>query len=203
MLDGRNSCNGRLEPARTVMTESPSTAARQPLLSRSRSVVAEGVIAGFIGATTVAIWFLIVDVIRGRPFLVPAALGHGLRHALGMTGVDGFATNVISYTFVHYAAFLVVGILAALILRRSDSHPAVLAGAFLLFVVFEVGFLVLTTALPESRALGLPSWTLVSIANVLAAITMGGYLWRAHPRLRGNLDRALGGRDAVQDQPVR
>lgn len=68
-----------------------------------------------------------------------------------------------------------------------------LAGGFLLFVVLELGFLVLTTALPASRAIGLPSWLLVSIANLVAAAAMGAYLWRAHPLVAGQLDRALGG----------
>lgn len=166
--------------------------------TRPRSVFFEGVIAGFIGATTVALWFLIVDALRGRAFLVPAALGHGLRHALGVAGaVDSFATNVVMYTLVHYIAFFVAGIFAALILRRSATQPAILAGAFLLFVVFEVGFFVLTTVLPESRALGLPSWALVSVANLLAAGAMGVYLWRAHPRLGAALDRVLSGREGV------
>ena len=165
--------------------------------TRPRSVFLEGVIAGFIGATTVALWFLIVDALRGRAFLVPASLGHGLRHALGIAGADSFAANVVMYTVVHYIAFFVAGVFAALILRRSATQPAILAGAFLLFVVFEAGFFVLTTVLPESRALGLPSWALVSVANLLAAGAMGVYLWRTHPRLGAELDRVLSGRDGV------
>lgn len=172
---------------------SPSLNATAP--ARTRSVLMEGVIAGFIGATTVAVWFLIVDAIRGRAFLVPAALGHGFRHAIGVAGADSFAANVVIYTFVHYGAFFAAGILAAAILRRSETQPAILAGAFLLFVIFEVGFLVLTAILPESRALGLPSWALVSVGNVLAAAAMGTYLWRAHPNLGRQLDSVLGGRD--------
>lgn len=97
---------------------------------------------------------------------------------------------------MHYLAFFLLGIFAAAVLRRSTTQPAVLAGAFLLFVAFEVGFLVLSTVLPASRALGLPSWALVSVANLLAAITMGVYLWRANPGLGSNVDRALSGRDA-------
>lgn len=166
-----------------------------PVTAPARSVLPQGIIAGFIGATTVAIWFLVIDALRGRAFLVPAALGHGLRHAMGIAGSDSFADNVVVYTVVHYAAFSLVGIVAATILRRSATQPAVLAGAFLLFVVFEVGFLILSTALPASRTLGLPSWALVSVANLLAAVAMGVYLWRAHPGLGASLDRVLSGND--------
>lgn len=164
---------------------------------RSRSVFMDGVIAGFLGATSGALWFLIVDLIRGRAFLVPAALGHGLLHATGLARLDSFTTNVLAYTAFHYAAFFVIGVIAALILRRAETHPSVLAGAFLLFVVFELGFLVLTAILPQSRALGLPSWLLVSVGNIIAAISMGAYLWRSYPMVTRHLDRALSGRDAI------
>lgn len=165
---------------------------------RSRSVVMEGMVAGVIGATSVALWFLIVDLIRGRAFLVPAALGHGLLHATGLAGTDSFATNVLAYTAFHYAAFLLVGVVAALILRRADTQPSVLAGAFLLFIVFEVGFFVLTAIIPRPPGFGLPSWLLISIGNIIAAVTMGAYLWRSHPLLTRHLDRALSGRDGTE-----
>src|SRR6266699_2506500 len=38
-------------------------------------ILREGFIAGLIGAAAVALWFLIVDVIAGRPFFTPAMLG--------------------------------------------------------------------------------------------------------------------------------
>ena len=40
-----------------------------------RQVLHEGFIAGLIGAAAVALWFLVVDVIAGRPFFTPAMLG--------------------------------------------------------------------------------------------------------------------------------
>src|SRR5205823_1851736 len=38
-------------------------------------ILREGFIAGLIGAGAVALWFLIVDIIAGRPFFTPAMLG--------------------------------------------------------------------------------------------------------------------------------
>ena len=38
-------------------------------------ILREGFIAGLIGAGAVALWFLIVDMIAGRPFFTPAMLG--------------------------------------------------------------------------------------------------------------------------------
>ena len=37
--------------------------------------VREGIIAGLIGAVVVAVWFLIYDAARGRPFRTPRCSG--------------------------------------------------------------------------------------------------------------------------------
>src|SRR3990170_227162 len=41
-------------------------------------VYVEGIIAGLIGAATIAIWFLILDVLDGRPLHTPTVLGTAL-----------------------------------------------------------------------------------------------------------------------------
>jgi TRAP-type C4-dicarboxylate transport system permease small subunit len=70
----------------------------------------------------------------------------------------------------------------------------VIAGAFILFVVFEAGFYVITSLLAQSQTLGLPSWYMVVAGNLIASLVMGMYLWRAYPRLRSDIDAALSGR---------
>ncbi|HEV8144266.1 MAG TPA: hypothetical protein VGQ77_15500, partial [Methylomirabilota bacterium] len=58
-------------------------------MPNQRSVLREGTIAGLLGAATVAIWFLIFDVLRGKPFLTPALLGSAVFHGLrDPTGID-------------------------------------------------------------------------------------------------------------------
>ena len=47
------------------------------------SIVREGLIAGFLGATAVAVWFFVVDLIGGRPLFTPNALGVGLLSVFG------------------------------------------------------------------------------------------------------------------------
>ena len=42
---------------------------------RLTRVLREGFWAGCIGAAAVAVWFLIVDTVNGRPFFTPAMLG--------------------------------------------------------------------------------------------------------------------------------
>lgn len=182
-------------------TGSTSTQVTTGTRERSRSVVSEGLMAGFLGATSVALWFLVIDFGRGRPLLMPAALGHALLHATGLARNEGMAAHVLAYTVFHYFAFLAVGVVAALVLRQAEREPSLLAGAFLLFAVFEVGFYLLTAIIAESPSLGLSAWYLVAGGNLLAAIVMGIYLWRAHPRLGSQLDHALSGREPQDATP--
>ena len=162
---------------------------------RSHSVAREGVVAGILGASVVALWFLVIDVVRGRPLGTPAALGHAILHAIGLARSERMIAHVAAYTVFHYAGFILVGCVAALVLRRAESQPSLLAGAFLLFAVFELGFYFLTALIAEATSLGMAAWYLVAGGNLLAAIVMGVYLWRAHPGLGTRLDHALSGRE--------
>ena len=62
-------------------TERPSQAEESSQASRDVTrLYQEGLIAGLVGAATVAIWFLIIDTIQGRPLYTPAVLGAALFH---------------------------------------------------------------------------------------------------------------------------
>ena len=165
------------------------------MVSQQHSVFREGVVSGFLGATAVAIWFFIIDLIRGDPLLVPAGLGHGVLHALGITGLQGRLPLVMIYTILHYAAFIVVGWIASAVLHRGDRHPSVLVGALLLLVVFEVAFFALSSIIARVSTLGTPGWLLVSMGNLIAAAVMGTYLWRAHRTAMAGAGRSLRGDD--------
>src|SRR6266516_1113497 len=77
-------------------------------------ILREGFIAGCIGAAAVAVWFLVVDTLNGRPFFTPAMLGSAV-----FWGVHDPArviiqySNIIGYTMIHVSAFVVVGCIAA------------------------------------------------------------------------------------------
>jgi hypothetical protein len=162
-------------------------------MPRQHGVLREGLIAGFLGASSVALWFLIVDSMSGRPFYTPAVLGSGLLGILGPAGAEGMATHVVVYTIFHYAAFCAVGMLLTFVIHHAEVEPGVLAGLLILFVAFETGFYGLTALLSQSELLGDLAWYQIAAGNLLASIAMGVYLWRGHPALRGAFDRALGG----------
>lgn len=159
------------------------------------TIAREGIIAGALGATAVALWFLGIDLAYGQPFATPATLGRGLLRVFGPPGSEGRITFVVAYTVFHYAAFAVAGLLVSVIVHWAEREPTVLAGALILFVAFEIGFYGLSAALRESPFLGVLGWVQVATGNLVAAVVMGAYMWRAHPELRAELSYALEGRE--------
>lgn len=147
----------------------------------SHSPTREGTLAGIIGATSVALWFLMVDSIAGRPFFTPAILGASLFDLLGGEfGGRGLATHVAAYTVIHFAAFIIIGIIAASLMNVLDRKPSLLVGFAALFFVFEVCVFGVVALLSRSPLFGTIAWYQLGAANLLAAFLMGRYLWRAH-----------------------
>lgn len=157
------------------------------------ATVREGIIAGLLGATSIAIWFLIVDTVGGRPFYTPSVLGIGLLSVFGPRGDEGMVAQVIAYTIFHYGIFLGIGMLVSYVVHRAEKDDTVLAVALILFVALEVGFYGLVAVLSQSRQLGNLAWYQVLAGNLIAALTMGTYIWRTHPELRRELQHALVG----------
>lgn len=168
-----------------------------------KAIIREGVLAGVIGATSVVLWFLLIDLTAGQPLRTPALLGRaafGVSGELGRAYFDLFGDPqvgasdlpfVIGYTGFHYFAFILAGLLVSVIVQWAEEEPTVLAGALILFVVFEVAFHGLLTAFRAFPVLGVLAWQNVAIGNLVAAVAMGAYMWRTHPALGDELRYAL------------
>jgi len=145
-----------------------------------RHTIVEGVIGGTIGAVTVAVWFLCIDVSMGQPFRTPGLLGatvfEGLRDpaALHIT-----ARLVLEYTVFHWLVFVAFGLVTAGLLAAADRDARLLFVVFLLFCCFEVFALGLISILAERLFEVLAWWTLV-MANLLAGLVMLGFFFRRH-----------------------
>ena len=165
-------------------------------MAERHNSVREGVYAGIIGATAIVVWFAIIDIVSGQPFHTPSILGAGLISVLGKPPMmpDTVMFHVFIYTVFHYVAFALVGILMAVIVHQSARTPAVLAGALIGFVAFQLGAIGITTLFTETR-LGGMAWYQIFLANLLATALMFWFMWRRHPGLGGDLDRALTGTD--------
>ena len=165
-------------------------------MAERHNTVREGVLAGIIGATSIVVWFAIIDILGAHPFHTPDILGAGLISVLGKPPMmpDTLVFRVFIYTVFHYVAFAIVGIIIAKIVHQSARTPAILAGFLIAFVAFELGAIGLTTLFTEST-LGGMAWYQIFLANLLAAALMFWFMWRRHPALRGDIDRALTGTD--------
>ena len=146
----------------------------------------EGIIAGTLGAATIALWFLILDLLAGRPLYTPNVLGMALFKGSGglvPPAHVGISLGIVAaFTAVHWLVFALIGGLASRLLGLAEHNPNLGFGVLLLFVLFEGGFVsaAMLFAEPVLQAL---AWQSVLIGNLLAALAMGGYLWRRHPHL--------------------
>jgi hypothetical protein len=175
----------RIAAARRLETTPMDSAERVPW-------VAYGLSAGALGASCVALFFLLVDAVMGRPFWTPHALGAVLfRGEVPSVYAAPEPLLVIAYTAVHVAVFVGFATPAAFfVLARMPSTRgrggAVLV-ALALFVAFEVVFLSLAQLFAPALT-GMLTAGRVATANALAAAAMTGLLYagahRRRPRRR-------------------
>jgi len=149
-----------------------------------RPIVREGLVTGLIGAGSVAVWFLIVDSIAGKPLFTPSAIGSVMFFRIHNPQELVISLQAVGlYTIVHFLAFAVVGVIASVLVAETARTPHLVWLLVEFFVVLEFGFYGVVAILfaPLLAAL---AWVSVAVGNLIAAVTMGYYLWRVRPELR-------------------
>ncbi len=141
-------------------------------------ILAPGLMTGLVGAATVAMWFLAVDLFAGSPFRTPTLLGSAL--VLGAESPEEAQLNgavIIGYSLLHLVIFAGVGIAFVWLTHRIRSTPdfAVRALGALLFL--EALFLG-TAGMASDWVVDELGWVMVLVANMLAVAGMGGWIWR-------------------------
>jgi hypothetical protein len=157
------------------------------LLTTLGGVIREGMVAGLIGAGTVAVWFLIFDTITRRPLRTPGLLGTALFE--GLTDPRALQVSsgaVLGYTLLHVLAFAAFGILCAVLISASEREPSLLWAFLVLFACFQALFLALAGLLGQSMVDALVWWATLA-GNVLASIGMLAYFSMGHRALRRTL----------------
>lgn len=172
----------------TVQMHAPTSVGTPypPALDVSR-LYREGMVAGVLGAAGVAVWFLLLDALAGRPLWTPTVIGTALFRQ--GAGLDAPATLPVSlemvwmFTWVHGLVFAALGGIAARLLGHVERHPSSGFGVLLLFVFFQFAFIAAATvfAAPVLRALS--AWSIL-VGNLIAAAAMTAYLRHRHPDLR-------------------
>lgn len=160
-------------------------------MDEANRVPREGIAAGLIGATAVAAWFFIIDLIQGKLLATPVMLGTSLGSLFLGGDTPGQAGAFLGYTLFHYAAFVLVGIGFSWVVNGAEKVPSVAIGLLALLAVFEVWWVGGTYLL--SRGFGDLTWFQVFLANIIGAATMTFYLWRQHPKLATRVDAVLAG----------
>jgi hypothetical protein len=157
------------------------------MAERSHSIGAEGTDVGIIGGLAVAIWFLVLDTIAGRPLMTPSLLGQVV--LMGESNPDTSTVvfgAVLLYTAFHFLIFALLGMGLVALVHWGTENPIVRYALLPVFLAFEVIFYGLLEVLSERTGELFPFWAVVS-ANTLAAVSMGLYLWIRHPAFRRSI----------------
>ena len=161
-------------------------ASPQARASKVFTLSQEGIMAGTWGAATIILWFLLLDVLAGHPLYTPNALGTALFQGGGGRVPPAHLKLslgiVVAFTVLHWLAFVLTGALASWLLARAEHNPNLGFGVLLFFVLLTGGFVggAMMFAEPVLHAL---AWQSVLIGNLVAAVAMGGYLWRWHAHM--------------------
>jgi hypothetical protein len=155
---------------------------------RSHKIGAEGTDVGIIGGLAVAIWFLVLDSIAGRPLHTPSMLGQVvlMGESAPDTGNIVFGA-ILLYTAFHFVVFALLGMGLVALVHWGTENPVVRYALLPVFLAFEVMVYGLLEVLSEGTGELFPFWAVVS-ANTLAAVSMGLYLWIRHPRFRRSIE---------------
>jgi hypothetical protein len=153
------------------------------------NLLREGVITGSLGAATVAAWFLLTDVVQGRPLTTPSVLGQVVLFNIANPSVSpAEAGPVAAYTLLHFGVFVFFGIGVTQLVHLCMRTPLARFALMLVAVVFELFFLGVTYTLFAGTRYLFPWWSVLA-ANTLALLAMGSYLLGRHPVLRRQFSR--------------
>ncbi|HYT03385.1 MAG TPA: hypothetical protein VEM13_00730 [Gemmatimonadales bacterium] len=137
--------------------------------------IVNGVVAGMLAGLVVALWFLVVDVVAGRPFHTPAALASALS---GRDVTTPTFRLVAAYTVVHFAVFALLGVAMAGAIAALRVSPRLLLGVPFGIVAQELIFYAGLLLSGTPRVAVVP-WPHVVAANVLSGFALMAYLHRA------------------------
>ncbi|MCE2421694.1 MAG: hypothetical protein J4G03_00010 [Gemmatimonadetes bacterium] len=153
----------------------------------AHDVTRSGIYTGLIGAGVLAVWFLIVDSVTGRPLYTPSALA-----AVLFFGADGAADVVVGlqpvlvYSVAHVLLFMLFGVILSGLTEQVSRFPPLIFGLFILFAVAAV-FFVAVVAILGNWVLEQLAWWSILCGNVLSAGAMMVFLKRYYPGLASQL----------------
>lgn len=164
------------------MDRPQSPVARKPRIGFAE-IVGDGVAAGLIGASAVALWFLVIDAALREPLFTPSLVASAL--LLGEPAAAEHAVDlsmVAAFSALHSLAFIVFGVIVSWLVDQFERTPDLPLIAIGIFLALEGGFVAATKLVVPDVAEVIGHGFIVA-GNVFAAIGMGLYLrdWQRHP----------------------
>jgi hypothetical protein len=151
------------------------------------SNIREGLAVGLVGALLVAIWYFAVDIGRGEMFYTPNVLGQVFAQGDTTPSLRRITTGaVVQYSLLHFGWFILFGIALTALTHLATRNASMRMGVWLFLVIglaFWLGISYTLYRLTDER---FPGWTFL-IGSLVGFGSMGLYLWRRHPALRGSV----------------
>ncbi len=170
------------------MEDTISTQPIKPLFD-----IKDGISAGLLGASVVALFFIFTNVLAGHPPLqTPAVLG-----ALVFEGPDALSNgiggtwgHIAGYSALHFGAFIVLGLGMKALANFIAKIPAMGGFAILMLAIVEIPIIVLALTVGAKLALTLHVVEILA-ANILATVTMVGYFFARSEILHMTFSKGL------------
>ncbi len=164
----------------------PDTAhAGEPHSTPAADLLYDAFYGGALGACAIALFFLVVDVMQGRPLFTPAMIGTVLfTSASPLTVTETRLDMVAYYTLVHFAVFGALAAGISVMCRRwalVEGHPIVIVGV--VFTVLTAALIVADLTLMRGVvfAMGLAP---VLVGNAVTGIVMAAFIHWSHRMYR-------------------
>jgi hypothetical protein len=151
------------------------------MIERRKRMLADGLVAGVAGYLSVVIFFVILDLVGGRPPLHTAALlGEAFFGGSGDPAGPVLDMGlVLAFNGVHLVAMLVFAFFASWLMYETELHPEYWYAAFFLFMAAAVFGYAAVLAGTVLLGAALSPW-LVASSGVVGALVVAGYLVGSH-----------------------
>jgi hypothetical protein len=165
----------------TAPPQTRNTAPPNPAATPTGDFAYETFYGAAIGGATIALFFLVLDSIAGRPLFTPSLMGTALFTETSPTAVSAVRVDMVAlYSVVHFGSFLLFGAAAAKLrtwVAAAALGPFALVGPLfvLLTAAFAAGGL-----LPLAGVGSAIGWHWVLAANLATAVAMTAFLARVH-----------------------
>jgi hypothetical protein len=149
----------------------------------------EGAVAGVLAYLAVAGFFALLNLALGRsPFATAFLMGEAL--GAGAPGPNPEIGIILAANGLHLLVSLAVGVAAAFLILEVEHHHRLWYAVLLAFLGGFFLSIVLVGVLGAEIA-SVATWPQIAVANSVAALVMGAYLWRMHRDLLTGIGREL------------